>query len=77
MDILIWIIWAGTYLLGAVRFELYIVHMFQQNSYRNGHARKTSGEDSVCLYFSAASAFGRKRLYDRGLSVEYHDDIGK
>ncbi len=34
MDILIWIIWAGTYLLGAVRFELYIVHMFQQNSYK-------------------------------------------
>lgn len=34
MDIILWIIWMGTYLFGAVRFELYIVHMFQQNSYK-------------------------------------------
>lgn len=34
MDIFLWIIWAVTYLFGAVRFELYIVHMFQQNSYK-------------------------------------------
>ncbi len=34
MEIILWIIWAGTYLFGAVRFELYIVHMFQQNSYK-------------------------------------------
>lgn len=34
MDIILWILWTGTYLFGAVRFELYIVHMFQQNSYK-------------------------------------------
>ena len=34
MDILLWIIWFGTYLLGAVWFEVYIMHMFQQNSYK-------------------------------------------
>lgn len=34
MDIILWILWIGTYLFGAVRFELYIVHMFQQNSYK-------------------------------------------
>lgn len=34
MDIILWIFWFGTYLAGAVRFELYIVHMFQQNSYK-------------------------------------------
>lgn len=34
MDIILWILWFGTYLAGAVLFELYIVHMFQQNSYK-------------------------------------------
>ncbi|MBD5458903.1 MAG: UDP-N-acetylmuramoyl-tripeptide--D-alanyl-D-alanine ligase [Lachnospiraceae bacterium] len=34
MDIILWIFWFSTYLIGAVRFELYIVHMFQQNSYK-------------------------------------------
>lgn len=34
MDIVLWIVWACTYLFGAVRFELYIIHMFQQNSYK-------------------------------------------
>ncbi|MCM1154480.1 MAG: UDP-N-acetylmuramoyl-tripeptide--D-alanyl-D-alanine ligase [Roseburia sp.] len=34
MDILLWVIWLGTYVLGAVWFELYIMHMFQQNSYK-------------------------------------------
>lgn len=34
MDFILWIIWAGTYLFGAVRFENYIIHMFQQNSYK-------------------------------------------
>ncbi|MCM1175838.1 MAG: UDP-N-acetylmuramoyl-tripeptide--D-alanyl-D-alanine ligase [Blautia sp.] len=34
MDILLWLFWFGSYLAGAVRFELYIVHMFQQNSYK-------------------------------------------
>ena len=40
MDIILWIIWAGTYLFGAVRFELYIVHMFQQNSYKPAEYRE-------------------------------------
>ena len=34
MDIILWIIWFGTYFLGAVWFEIYIMHMFQQNSYK-------------------------------------------
>lgn len=34
MDIFLWILWAGTYLVGAVWYELYIMHMFQQNSYK-------------------------------------------
>lgn len=34
MDIFLWIVWAGTYLIGAVWYELYIMHMFQQNSYK-------------------------------------------
>jgi len=34
MDIVLWILWFGTYSVGAVRFGLYIVHMFQQNSYK-------------------------------------------
>ncbi len=31
---ILWIIWVVTYLLGAVWFEIYIMHMFQQNSYK-------------------------------------------
>lgn len=34
MDIILWIIWFGTYMLGAVWYEIYIMHMFQQNSYK-------------------------------------------
>lgn len=34
MEIVLWIIWFGTYLWGAVWFVLYIMHMFQQNSYK-------------------------------------------
>lgn len=34
MEIVLWIIWFGTYLWGAVWFEIYIMHMFQQNSYK-------------------------------------------
>lgn len=34
MDIVLWIIWFGTYFPGAVLFEIYIMHMFQQNSYK-------------------------------------------
>lgn len=34
MDILFRIIWFATYLPGAVWFEIYIMHMFQQNSYK-------------------------------------------
>ncbi len=34
MDIILWIIWFGTYFLGAVWYEIYIMHMFQQNSYK-------------------------------------------
>lgn len=34
MEIFLWIIWFGTYIWGAVWFELYIMHMFQQNSYK-------------------------------------------
>lgn len=34
MDIVLWIIWFGTYMLGAVWYEIYIMHMFQQNSYK-------------------------------------------
>lgn len=34
MDIFLWIVWFGTYLPGAVCFEVYIMHMFQQNSYK-------------------------------------------
>lgn len=34
MYIVLTIIWFAVYLAGAVRYELYIVHMFQQNSYK-------------------------------------------
>lgn len=34
MELFLWIIWFGTYLWGAVWFEIYIMHMFQQNSYK-------------------------------------------
>ena len=34
MELVLWMIWFGTWLFGAVRFELYIMHMFQQNSYK-------------------------------------------
>lgn len=34
MELFLWIIWFGTYLWGSVRFEIYIMHMFQQNSYK-------------------------------------------
>ncbi len=34
MDIVLWCIWIVTYLVGAVWYELYIMHMFQQNSYK-------------------------------------------
>ncbi|MDD6811046.1 MAG: UDP-N-acetylmuramoyl-tripeptide--D-alanyl-D-alanine ligase [Lachnospiraceae bacterium] len=34
MEIVLWIVWFGTYLWGAVWFTLYIMHMFQQNSYK-------------------------------------------
>ena len=28
------ILWSVTYLVGTIRYELYIAHMFQQNSYK-------------------------------------------
>ena len=34
MYIALTIIWFATYLTGAVLYEIYIVHMFQQNSYK-------------------------------------------
>lgn len=34
MNIVLTVIWFATYLVGAVWYELYIVHMFQQNSYK-------------------------------------------
>lgn len=34
MDIALAVIWFATYLVGTVWYELYIVHMFQQNSYK-------------------------------------------
>lgn len=34
MELFLWIIWLGTYLWGSVWFEIYIMHMFQQNSYK-------------------------------------------
>lgn len=34
MDIIWMLIWSATYLVGAVLYEIYIVHMFQQNSYK-------------------------------------------
>ena len=34
MDIIIFGIWLVTYLVGAVRYILYLMHMFQQNSYK-------------------------------------------
>lgn len=34
MDIVLWSIWIVTYFSGAVLFEVYIMHMFQQNSYK-------------------------------------------
>ncbi|MCM1252789.1 MAG: UDP-N-acetylmuramoyl-tripeptide--D-alanyl-D-alanine ligase [Clostridium sp.] len=40
MDIFLWIIWFGTYIPGAVCFELYILHMFQQNSYKSTEYRE-------------------------------------
>ena len=34
MDIVIFVIWLATYLVGAVWYILYLMHMFQQNSYK-------------------------------------------
>lgn len=34
MGIVLWSIWIVTYLTGAVLYEIYIMHMFQQNSYK-------------------------------------------
>ena len=34
MDIVIFGIWLVTYLVGAVWYILYLMHMFQQNSYK-------------------------------------------
>lgn len=34
MSLFLWIIWFATYGLGAIWFEIYIMHMFQQNSYK-------------------------------------------
>lgn len=34
MDIVLWGIWIVTYIPGAVLYEIYIMHMFQQNSYK-------------------------------------------
>lgn len=34
MDIILFCIWLVTYLVGAVRYILYLLHMFQQNSYK-------------------------------------------
>lgn len=34
MDIALMIVWFGTFVTGAVLYELYIMHMFQQNSYK-------------------------------------------
>lgn len=34
MDVIWMLIWSVTYLVGAVLYEIYIVHMFQQNSYK-------------------------------------------
>ncbi len=34
MTLFLWIIWFVTYIPGAVCFEIYIMHMFQQNSYK-------------------------------------------
>ena len=36
MDIFLWVVWYATFVPGAVLFELYIMHMFQQNSYKQG-----------------------------------------
>ena len=34
MYIVLTVIWLATYLVGTVLYEIYIVHMFQQNSYK-------------------------------------------
>lgn len=34
MDIVLWSVWIITYLAGAILYEIYIMHMFQQNSYK-------------------------------------------
>lgn len=34
MDIVIWTVWFVTFITGAVLYEIYIAHMFQQNSYK-------------------------------------------
>ncbi|MCH5257730.1 MAG: UDP-N-acetylmuramoyl-tripeptide--D-alanyl-D-alanine ligase [Lachnospiraceae bacterium] len=34
MGIVLWVIWIVTYFSGAILYEIYIMHMFQQNSYK-------------------------------------------
>lgn len=87
MDIILWIVWFGTYLFGAVRFELYIVHMFQQNSYKpteyrewlqgKREYRQTIGKESLCIDFSAASVYWRKGMPDHSVSDESYEHSGK
>lgn len=86
MDIVLWILWFGTYLVGTARFELYIVHMFQQNSYKPTEYRewlqvkenigRLLGK-TLCVDFSAASAYRRKGMSDRGVHDESDDHSGK
>lgn len=43
MDIVIFVIWLITYLVGAVWYILYLMHMFQQNSYKPREYREWMG----------------------------------
>ena len=43
MDILIFAVWLATYLAGAVWYILYLIHMFQQNSYKPREYREWMG----------------------------------
>lgn len=43
MDIVIFIIWLATYMVGAAWYLLYLMHMFQQNSYKPREYREWMG----------------------------------
>ena len=87
MTLFLWIIWFVTYIPGAVCFEIYIMHMFQQNSYKPREYRewlavtvnigRLLGKTLYGLIFAAAFGHRRAGVFDCGMFDEPDDDFSK